>query len=168
MAYKKFTIHPKEFLGEQPPILEYPEDFKEPFVLYRNNGKFTEGTVYVMVEGPSIAQTAKSGISIELFDMETDKNLRGTHLKMLIWDKPKRQIDLMISGFEMRPDKTMFKKLWKFTPYSFLKTIAEIEKKVVLENEFQHQPWFEQFMEEEHVQPRISVSKMFEILSNIK
>lgn len=168
MAYIKFTVRPKEFLGEQPPILEYPDDKKEPFVLYRKDSKFVEGTVYVIVEGPGVFETAKSGISIEIFDMETDQNLRGIHLKMFVWDKPKRQIDLMISGYNMRPDTTMFKKLWKFTPFSFFKTISEIEKKVVLENEFQHEPWFEQFMIEQHVQPKMSVSKMFELLEKIK
>lgn len=141
-------------------ITNWPKDKKEPISLY-TQGENKKATAYSWE-----TMRDKNGI-IYLHGLETKDGFRGLYIKVTIGPKLSNTVKVVVSStdkkkkFEFPMTPELLIELWPGGPYSFLKAIVEIEKKLADKG---HEPWLQQYLLEGGIGSLLNIRMSFQDL----
>ncbi len=130
---KNLNLLPNALFAQMPAAAfpKYDPELRDPYDIYKQPfNKKNIGKVLLLIEGPSLQETYKKEVSIEIFHLETAENMKGQHLTVTI---PANGVSgLSIATKDSYPKIGLLMKLWKGTPYSLVQCLVAIEDQIVL------------------------------------
>ncbi len=125
--------------GKEDALVPYPEREKDPNYWYRN-GEVKPNTIY------ATARIVERYITIELFGMGTNKNLRGIYLGVGIAPLLPEKVVKVGTSLETDVSALLLHQLWSGGPYSFLKALVVIEETISKGTNRESQCWLRSYL----------------------